>query len=41
MDQITVPDLLALIGQKEVELTVLRAKLAEAEKKLADLTPKE
>ncbi len=34
-------DLLAIIGQKEVELTILRSKLAEAEKKLAELSPKE
>jgi len=40
-NEITAADLMFLIGQKEVELSMLRQKLAEAEAKLAELTKKD
>lgn len=41
MQQINLSDVLALLGQKEVELAILRQKLAEAEAQLTPPTPKE
>lgn len=39
--QVTVTDLVLLLGQKEVELSLLRRALAEAQAKLAETDKKE
>jgi hypothetical protein len=41
MQEIEMRDLLAILGQKEVELAVLRAKLEQALAKLKELEPKD
>ncbi len=41
MAQITTQDLLLLLGQKEVEIAVLRQELAQAKAKLEEKAPKE